>query len=148
MGSEMCIRDRLVTVFLMLITIFIGVRREAPPSNGFLNAADMFVVACICHVFLGCIEYAFVLLGFGKTKLVNALIQTDSVNDYDTRKNQTKNMEANLEIMFSENNSQTECAEPSQLKGKWNQLDLILLFGYPVSFTIFCTIYLSVYLSY
>ena len=138
----------LVTVFLMLITLFISVKRDAPPSNGFLNAADMFVVACICHVFLGCIEYAFVLLGFGKTKFVNALIQTDSVNDYDSRTNQTKNIEANFEIGFSENNSQKEYAERSQLKGNWNQLDLRLLFGYPVSFSIFCTIYLSVYLSY
>ena len=54
----------LVTVFLMLITIFISLKRDAPPSNGFLNAADMFVVACICHVFHGCInsEYYKVIL--------------------------------------------------------------------------------------
>ena len=72
-------------------------------SNGLCKAADVFVVACICHVFLGFIEYAFVLLGFGKTKFVNALVQTDSVNDYDNRTNQTKNIEANFEIGFSEN---------------------------------------------
>ena len=62
----------LVTVFLMLITIFIGVRREAPPSNGFVNAADMFVIACISHVFLGFIEYAFVLFGVKKAKMSSA----------------------------------------------------------------------------
>ena len=137
----------LVTVFLMLITIFISIKRDAPPSNGFLNAADMFVVACICHVFLGFIEYAFVLLGFGKTKFVPSLIQADSVDEYGRHINQTKHTEANVEIGLSENNNETLCTDSTQLNEKWNGLDLTLLFGYPISFAIFCTIYLSEYLS-
>ena len=37
----------LVTVFLMLITLFISVKRDAPPSNDFLNAADLSEVAVL-----------------------------------------------------------------------------------------------------
>ena len=138
----------LVTVFLMLITIFIGVRREAPSSNGFLNAADMFVVACICHVFLGFIEYAFVLFGVGKAKMASVLVQTDTVEECDRPSIQLETTQVSARIGWLENENKKECADPNQSNGKWNPLDLTLLFAYPLSFSIFCAIYFSVYLGY
>jgi hypothetical protein len=59
-----CIPGRmgmLITVFLVLINIFIGLKNSSPTSNG-LNAADVFVVACIVEVFAALLEYAMVLV--------------------------------------------------------------------------------------
>ena len=51
----------LVTVFLVLINIFIGVKNSSPTSNG-LNAADIFLVTCLVWVFGALLEYALVLI--------------------------------------------------------------------------------------
>ena len=51
----------LITVFLVLINIFIGLENSSPTANG-LNAADVFVVACIVEVFAALLEYAMVLV--------------------------------------------------------------------------------------
>jgi len=51
----------LVTIQLVLINIFIGIKNKAPISSD-LNAFDVFLVICIGHVFVACLEYAIVLL--------------------------------------------------------------------------------------
>ena len=137
----------LVTVFLMLITILISVKRDSPPSNDFLNAADMFVVACICHVFLGFIEYAFVLFGVGKKKMAFASVQTDTLEESDRPSIQIETTQASAKIGWLENENKKERPDPNQSNGKLNRLDLTLLFAYPLSFAIFCAIYFSVYLG-
>ena len=51
----------LVTIFLVLTNIFIGVNSTAPSSDD-LNAIDCYLLVCIILVFLALIEYAIVLL--------------------------------------------------------------------------------------
>ena len=58
-----CIPGRmglLVTVLLVIINLFIGVRNSSPGSNG-LNAVDIFLLVCIGEVFAALLEYAVVL---------------------------------------------------------------------------------------
>ena len=50
----------LVTIFLVLINIFISVNSSAPVSTS-LNAVDLYLVICIGQVFFALIEYAIVL---------------------------------------------------------------------------------------
>ena len=138
----------LVTVFLMLINILISVKQDAPHSNGLFNAADVFVVACICHVFLGFIEYAIVLLGFGKRLMVSDLVRTNSTNDCGRHLSPIETIQTNVHIEWPENNKNMKCLDPNQSKGKWNMLDLTSLFAYPLSFAIFCLIYFWKYLGY
>ena len=134
----------LVTVFLMLLTLFISVKRDAPPSNGFLNAVDIFLVSCICHVFFGFIEYAVVLFLSKNTKMVLTLEQTESINEHGRHSNQIEDM---TKIAWPDSYSKSDCPDQNQSNGKWNKLDLTLFFAYPVSFALFCTIYFSKYLE-
>ena len=55
------IRPEIVTIQLVLINIFIGIKNKAPISSD-LNAFDVFLVICIGHVFVACLEYAIVLV--------------------------------------------------------------------------------------
>ena len=137
----------LVTVFLMLITIFVSVKRDAPPSNDFVNASDMFVIACISHVFLAFIEYAFVLFRVKKAKMASALVKTDTVEECDMPSIEIETTQASAKIGWLENENNAECPDPNQLNGKWNPIDLKLLCAYPLSFATFCLIYFSVYLG-
>ena len=50
----------LVTIFLVLVNIFNGVKSDAPVSTH-LNAVDLYLVVCIGQVFLALAEYALVL---------------------------------------------------------------------------------------
>ena len=136
----------LVTVFLMLITLFISVKRDAPSSNGFLNAADLFVIVCIGHVFFGFLEYAFVLIWFGQKTTVSTSAKMDSVEKFTTCSNEIENTSAITRIVSLGNEKQTLDANISVKQ--WNRLDQIILFAYPVSFTLFSVIYFSVYLTY
>ena len=136
----------LVTVFLMLITLFISVKRDAPSSNDFLNAADLFVIVCIGHVFLGFLEYAFVLFGFGQQKMVFTLAQMDSVEKFSMCSNQIENTSGITRIASP--GSEKRTLDKNLSKKQWNRLDRIILFVYPVSFTMFWGIYFSLYLTY
>ena len=51
----------LVTMLLVLINVFNGVKAKAPKSTD-LNAVDLYLVVCIGTVFLALFEYALVLL--------------------------------------------------------------------------------------
>ena len=51
----------LVTILLVLINIFIGIKNKAPISSS-LNAFDVYLIICITQVFVACLEYAAVLL--------------------------------------------------------------------------------------
>ena len=136
----------LVTVFLMLITLFISVKRDAPSSNGFLNAADLFVIVCIGHVFSGFLEYAFVLFWFGRKKMVSILAQVDSIKEFNAWSNRLENTSVITRIASPVNEKQTLGTNISEKQ--WNGLDQIMLFTYPVSFILFSVIYFSVYLTY
>ena len=136
----------LVTVFLMLLTLFISVKRDAPPSNDFLNAADLFVIVCIGHVFLAFLEYAFVLFWFGQKKMVSTLAQMDSVEKFSTCSNQIEN-KSEITLIASPG-SDKQILDTNLSKKQWNRLDRIILFAYPVNFILFSIIYFSVYLTY
>ena len=133
---------------MMLINILISVKQDAPQSNGLFNAADVFVVACICHVFLGFIEYAIVLLGFGKRLLVSDLVRTSSTDGRRWHLSPIETIQTNVQIELPENEKKMERLDPNQSKEQWNRLDLTSLFAYPLSFAIFCMIYFSQYLWY
>ena len=51
----------LVTLLLVLVNIFNGFKNSSPPSTD-LNALDVYLITCICHVFCVLVEYAIVLL--------------------------------------------------------------------------------------
>ena len=52
----------LITIFLVLINIFNGVKSDAPVSSR-LNAVDQYVLGCIGFVFLALMQYTLVLCG-------------------------------------------------------------------------------------
>ena len=62
----------LVTLLLVLVNIFNGFKNSSPPSSN-LNALDMYVLVCICHVFCSLIQYAIVLI-LGNFKIKVALV--------------------------------------------------------------------------
>ena len=137
----------LVTVFLVLINIFISVKRDAPSSNGFLNAVDTFVFVSIGHVFFAFLEYAFILFGFGQTQFVSVLALTTMIKKFNKVVNRVKTTPSILAVGCINNSREMECPGTIRTKRKWNQLDLISMVAYPISFTLFSVIYFSTYLK-
>ena len=138
----------LITVFLVLINIFIGVKHDSPKSSGFLNAVDVFLVVCIGEVFGAFIEFAVVLYWFRQpNKCTSASIASPSpvklTKEYDTSlQNQTPSA-TNAMIK----NCWMDEVHVSMEKYNLNILDQISIFLYPISFLIFIVIYLNLYLK-
>ena len=99
----------LITIFLVLINIFVGVKNSSPTSNG-LNAVDVFLVVCIGQVFAALCEYTLVLQKYGQPK--------------------------------NESTSQ----KPS-LNSKWNPIDKVAIYAFPLVFTTFLFIYFVIYMN-
>ena len=135
----------LVTVFLVLINIFISVKYLAPLSNGFANAVDIFQFICIGHVFLGFLEYALVLFGYGQQNVVSSVASINAVQEFETRLNQVKTASAITGVGLIDNIG--ELQYPNQSKYQKNRLDRISLFAYPITFTLSSLIYFYVYLN-
>ena len=116
----------LVTIQLVLINIFIGIKNKAPISSD-LNAFDVFLVICIGHVFVACLEYAIVLV----------MMQTDG------------------KISPLESSIQEYCLKPKLLKresrkekcrGTRINLDRISLVLFPITYFLMMFIYFFVYI--
>ena len=76
----------LVTIFLVLINIFTGVKNTAPPSSN-LNASDVFLFLCIAQVFAALIQYAAILI-LKSFKVESAHISCQSFTDHNSTNTQ------------------------------------------------------------
>ena len=133
----------LVTVFLVLINIFIGVKTNSPTSNG-LNAADIFLVTCIGQVFLALVEYAMVLVVYaqpGRERPLSSKASTEVfVEDLSEKIPQwaVKYQNALMQIV------QTKQTIAPNIQ--WNLIDKIALFLFPFTFIIFLISYFNKYM--
>ena len=127
-----CIPGRmglLVTVFLVMINIFISVKNSSPASNG-LNAVDIFLIVSIAEVFVALLEYAVVL----KT------IWRDMEQVNDTEKDKVKCETKGAEKI-------NRWIETNHNVASTNKLDILSLYLFPISFVIFMVIYFSYYFT-
>ena len=124
----------LVTAFLTLINIFIGVRNSSPPSSG-LNAISIFLVVCIGNVFATFLEYACVLIIFGQEI---ATRQLGTAHPDQLRIDSTEESEA---ITDRNKSNMQSCGK----KLANNVIDYISLILFPTTFAIFLTVYFNVY---
>ena len=124
----------LVTAFLTLINIFIGVRNSSPPSSG-LNAISIFLVVCIGNVFAAFLEYACVLIIFGQGVASRQLV---TARPDHLRVDSTEESEA---ITDRNKSNLQSCGK----KLANNVIDCISLILFPTSFAIFFTIYFKLY---
>ena len=134
----------LVTVFLVLINIFIGVKSNSPTSNG-LNAADIFLVACIGQVFAALVEYAMVLVIYTSQKQERESSAKGSTKIFVADANEkipewaVKHQKALLQMMKSSQNQSPNI--------KWNLIDKVALFLFPFTFIVFLITYFSKYMD-
>ena len=124
----------LVTAFLTLINIFIGVRNSSPPSSG-LNAISIFLVVCIGNVFAAFLEYACVLIIFGQGV---ASRQLGTAHPDQLRIDSTEESEA---ITDRNKSNIQSCGK----KLANNVIDFISLILFPTTFAIFFAIYFKLY---
>ena len=135
----------LITVFLVLINIFIGVKNNSPISNG-LNAADVFLVTCIGNVFAALLEYAVVLIlyekkeggitSFGNT-MHNQRSMVTPTEDFSTF--ETSNERTRKEFSKESQKTSATC--------QWNLIDKLCMFLFPTFFTVFLIVYIDVYVK-
>ena len=99
----------LVTIFLVLINIFNGVKSNAPVSIS-LNAVDLYLVICIGLVFLALFEYAIVLFKLRSTVKSTPLpkIATQQSSSSIHNDNNEK-IQAWPEEQYSHNNKLSAC---------------------------------------
>ena len=124
----------LVTAFLTLINIFIGVRNSSPPSSG-LNAISIFLVVCIGNVFAAFLEYACVLIIFGQGAASRHLGTSHADQ---LRIESTEQFEASTDRNKSKMQS---CGK----KLANNVIDCMSLILFPTTFAIFVTVYFKLY---
>ena len=117
----------LVTVFLVLINIFISVKRDSPTSSGFLNAIDIFLVVCVGYVFFAILEYAIVLFGNR------------------TRKENTIKIDPKLSASMDPDALTSPNLKPYISEEGVKTLDHKSLILYPISFITFIVCYLCIY---
>ena len=142
----------LVTVFLVLINIFIGAKRNAPPSSGFLNALDIFLLVCVGHVFVAILEYAIVLLKcfrkhdptFETEPILSRPIKTRQESPHRSMQTTSKLIDNSPRAstgMMNEKQNSPESVEENIT------LDRISLSVFPFSFTTFVAVYFYFYLN-
>ena len=113
----------LVTILLVLINIFIGIKSKAPISSG-LNAFDVFLVICIGQVFIACLEYAVVLLimdSKDQASIAPFKKRPNSINGKNNKKKDSQKME----------------------KIKLDKLSLVI---FPIFYSFMISIYFCVYM--
>ena len=132
----------LVTVFLVIINIFIGVKNQSPATTG-LNAADVFLVVCIGQVFIALIEYAMVLIKYGQTMEDYQSVSISPTQVYTETSN-----EKDGAIATNHQNTKDSREISRQMRysnAKRNFLDRLALLLFPISFLIFLIIYSITY---
>ena len=131
----------LVTVFLMLITVFMGVKLHAPASSGFLNAADEFLVVCIAEIFFAFLEYAFVL-HFNKYESEKFLrLSTGIKSQSSDGLTQSPAKNKVLQLVYGWIKELQTPTSPN----RYNMLDRLSIFLFPFSFILFGIAYFISY---
>lgn len=118
----------LVTIFLVLINIFNGVKSNAPASAT-LNAVDLYIVICIAQVFLALAEYAIVLFQ-----------NNYSENSISPLRAATINVSLSTQNNFMGTAPVCDGRQPLRHK-----LDSVSLCIFPIAFITFNIIYIIVY---
>ena len=132
----------LVTVFLVIINIFIGVKNQSPMANG-LNAIDVFLVVCIGQVFVALLEYALVLIRYGQLVQHYQSVSINPSKVYAEARNETDPAIAAKHQASIENRDDSYQERVSIAKR--NFLDGLSLRLFPLSFLIFLIIYSIIY---
>ena len=146
----------LVTVFLVLINIFIGVKRDSPKSSGFLSAIDIFLVVCLGHVFCAILEYALVLAAncrniadvFGKEKNEKTVLSTS--RQLKTGPSQLAIKDARSldeKVHMTPKEFMNQNIRSFELEEGITTFDRVSMICYPISFTAFIVFYLYFYLN-
>ena len=125
----------LLTIFLVLINIFIGVKNSSPISNG-LNLVDTFLVVSIGQVFLVLMEYAFVLIRNGPhiESVISVWRNESQVKEDDKHSFSTTTSSKMI-------HGKCELPQSPEVNTKWNRIDMAALVLFPLVFTIFIIIY-------
>ena len=143
----------LVTVFLVLINIFIGVKGNSPTSSGFLSAIDIFLVVCLGHVFCAILEYAIVMT-LNYRKMADGL-RAEKTGASTSIEHKTESSPSLVKI--SRTLDETMHTTPNEFMNQHPRLckseegittlDRVSLICYPISFTAFIVLYLCFYLN-
>ena len=142
----------LVTVFLMLINIFMTVKSNAPKSSGFLNAIDIFLLVCVGYVFLAFLEYAIILFWFYKRKGTSSKVMYATSHSIkikpevavkSIRRSRPSDKEDGMRLKDYTN--QMPMAGTSESAN--NRLDNLFLIICPFSFFIFTLCYFAIYFN-
>ena len=124
--DRMCL---LVTIFLVLINSFNGVKSNAPVSTS-LNAVDLYILICIGQVFLALIEYAVVLV-----------VETYKVKP--TSISRVTNSRDSSEIQNNDVGTTPDWLDQHPCRNKLDYLSLLL---FPIFFIVFNIIYCIIYI--
>ena len=142
----------LVTVFLMLINIFMTVKSNAPKSSGFLNAIDIFLLVCVGYVFLAFLEYAIILFWFYKRKGTATKVMYDKSHSIKIRPEaavqsiiRSRPSAKEDGIHLKDYTNQMSMAGKSESAN--NRLDNLFLIICPFSFLIFTFCYFAIYFN-
>ena len=142
----------LVTVFLMLINIFMTVKSNAPKSSGFLNAIDIFLLVCVGYVFLAFLEYAIILFWCFKRKATMSRVGHDSSHCIEVRPRAavrpiTNSRPSAKEDWMRLNEYSSPMSMTSEFNVANNRLDYFFLILYPISFSGFAIFYFALYFN-
>ena len=140
----------IVTVFIGLIFILIGIKSSSPPSTG-LNAVDLFLVVCIGYVFAAWVESVCVSLLHRQTNFSANLVPACSKHVRVESKNRTSsttdlNRFGRRETCSSNDERAMKIQTLDQISPR-SIIDSISLILFPVTFAIFCTSYTIIYVK-
>ena len=121
----------LVTIFLVLINIFNGVKQVAPVSSN-LNAVDLYLVACITMVFAALVVYAIIL--FKNRERNKAKVEVAAIGN---RHSEQTHSGSTVKIMTPVSNR----PEKEALAYAYYDLDSASLIIFPIAFLIFNIVY-------
>ena len=131
----------LLTVFLVLINIFIGVKNSSPISNG-LNSVDVFLVVSIGQVFLVLIEYALVLIQSGPyIETICNLWRSTIYPQID--ENISLSNRRSPEVI----EERDHLSQKSKFSSGWNKLDMFSLILFPILFIAFLITYSQIFIE-
>ena len=121
----------LVTIFLLLINIFTGVKNTAPPSSNH-NASDVFLFLCIAQVFAALIQYAAILI------LKSFIVETTHVSCQSLVHRKSLNTENSVIDL-------KDCKKDHNYS--MSTVDVVSLIVFPTIFVVCNIIYYNIYVN-
>ena len=135
----------LVTLLLVLVNIFIGAKRGAPKSHGYLNSLDIYLLVCIGVIFGAFFEYVLVLANVKKDK-IDETIPFIVVRDEFNR----NSIVGQNNIWMKTKEITRECIKSFTkiiLKKDQHTYDQISLHLFPICFVSFAIFYFCIHLN-